>query len=434
MFSQIYFIFLFLIFLISCFFPKNSYANNDLWNQLNSGWPRSIEQGLSTLPQPMSSDKSYILIFSTSPALPLDLRSPDHLRNYISSHVLDFNMSKMSGGHFMVGWQCKTPFGVQKGMTGLSGERSTQANILLRNGWGLNAYLAHFMDGYLQIPRTNASADSTPEEISFAEDLTLQWYFNRAVEDQTAFSFFVIQVDHQNCARAQNFVKDFTVNSRNPQRNFSILASPERFEGGGCITFAETFLKKAGIFLDVLPNLWRHMRIDASVLGHGRVDSSDRPIIENTDGNLEPVPSTRIQTRFQPSPRRPVSIHELFNKKWAALPGWESFPLSIMDPELFILYFRELGEQIIKNQGDTADRSNIQRYFQARRSLQAFHANGADLVSVFSKIDKNYDLSYGGNAHVLAEKAQQLYSQGRVSRDFSIFRFLHGYGILIEQK
>jgi hypothetical protein len=416
-------------------FAQNNIDRNSTWNNLNNGWPRAIEEGLSQQNggSLLLSDKNYILVFALTPVKPLDLRSPEHLKQTISSQLLDFQAGKASGGHFMVGWQCQSPLGVSKGMTGLSGERSGQTMKLIENGWGLNSYLATFTDGYLQTPSPRLVPGMAQSEIENLENYTLQWYFNQKKDEKSNFSFIVLEVESSQCQMARNYVENFLKHPANPQTNFGSLHDPKKFEGGGCISFADAFLNEAEAFTDILPEMWRNVSLSENVFGLGQLDLQGRPTSKDENGDLAPIPKVSLQKKFSPKQPSYVGFNALFNMNWNIYPDEHHFSFRQMDPELFYFFFQELGRNITSETQQLIDKKQLEKYFNQSRYIQRLNFNASDSNSTFltDKIDEEYDQEYGGNAKRIKEKTQHYFQSEKNDKEWKIFEFRRGFGILI---
>ena len=66
--------------------------------------------------------------------------------------------------------------------------------------------------------------------------------------------FGAFEVTEEQCGAMQGFLSDFVHHPNRPFGRFSNVGDPEKFEGGGCVTFASALMKKAGILETVIPS------------------------------------------------------------------------------------------------------------------------------------------------------------------------------------
>lgn len=397
---------------------QSSPPNEVLWEWLHLGWPRSIEEGLRTQnsqqPSLIEAHKNYIILYGRTPSTPLDLRSPEHMKWGINAQINDLIANDTHGGHLMVGWHCQTAQGLKKGMTGMSGESSKQTNRMLKDGWGLSSYVATFTDGHLQVPAVAIPPASGPTH----EENTLQWYFSRDLRNKSDFSFFVVEVEQQQCERGRKFIFDFLNHHDKPMENFGALPDPLKFEGGACLSFAQAVLTHAGVFENILPHLKRKVQLPEHLLGTASPDSLPAEV--------------SLQRQVFLSRPREVSLLELFNVSWNPYLGSRNVEFDQVDPELFYLFYRELGEGLLRSQPPSLTDPNLRRAFRQRRIIHSLNHSISSQPFSQEPIDLDYDVHFGGNAGRISDEAQAMVRSG--GDRMNIFPFHHGHGIKIDLK
>ena len=417
-----------------------------LFQQLNSSWPEEIETQLKDQFQRpiIKLNKSYVFIFAYAPKEAMDLRSGELLKQSVQNRL----MNKSDGGHMMFGWQCQNPsaanenFRFFKGMAAITGESSNQATDLLRNGWGLNSYIASFNDGMLQ----------TPENLR----TVIQ---NQIIQNRATFSFFLQEVNDQDCMRGLAFLNQFQQKpvSTNPVHfRFGSMHDPGHPEtpGAGCLSFGFHFMKTVGLFPSAQPYFERELSIPEWLLGYGRTDSEGRPVKRNDEGEDVVIPHVQIQTSLTPERRERISFHTLMNmSSWNIRGNERSLNLKQVDPELVYLFFRELGGEIAKkfNQAgyaltrDPLTHRMILDRLQNRRVIRGTDYQSENFFREY-KVETGYDNGFvsptdsrflgtnpRGNSEALAQESQKW-----VQENFSVYKtylipFFHEYGIISVQ-
>lgn len=291
--------------------PLSSWAEkNDspdaVWSRIHDGWSGPYSELMSYL----DSKKNYIVWSIIAPKDPLDLRKPDFFKKYIARKSVK---SSFSISHNLIAWNCRLPNGKKIfGATGHSGESSRQSVELVKAGYGLTAFLAKFTDGWLSGGFQTGSI------------------FSERAEKEQVYSL-VVEVSAQDCANMVGFLKKFVYHPKRPYRNFGLTLNPEKFEGAGCITFAEALLKKAGIFTEVFKA--SHRDLWAS---HFRFGGNDLPTPPDTV-----LP--RISWREEKAKK--ISLNEFFSANWNA--SLRGVKLGLIDPELLIWGYKNLSPDLV---------------------------------------------------------------------------------------
>ncbi len=418
-------------------------APRSLFQQLNSSWPEEIESQLKDQFQRpiINPQKSYVFIFAYAPKEPMDLRSGELLKQSVQNRL----MNKSDGGHMMFGWQCQNPtspnenFRFFKGMAAITGESSGQAVDLLRNGWGMNSYLASFTDGALQ----------TPENLR----TVIQ---NQIIQNRATFSFFLQEVTDQDCMKGLVFLNQFHLKPANTdpvQFRFGSMHDPgdAQAPGAGCLSFGYHFMKTVGLFPSAQPYFERTLTIPEWLLGYGRTDDQGRPLKKNEAGEDVVIPNVQIQTALTPDRRERISFHTLMNmRSWNPWGNERTLEIKQVDPELVYLFFRELGGEIAKkfNQAGYALTTNQQAHqnilnqLRHRRTIRGTDYQQDQFLRehlVETGFDNGYVLSNDprfanntsrGNSEALANESRKW-----VQDNFSVYKtylipFFHEYAII----
>lgn len=293
------------LFSLSSWAYENPSSPDELWELVNNGWGGPY----SELVPHLSFNKNYIIWSIIAPEDPLDLRRPDFFRRFVTTKS---SKKSFSISHNLIAWNCQVDGKRYMGATGHSGELSGQSIKLVKAGYGLTSFLAKFTDGWLSggFHTGDIFADRSQKEEIYS---------------------LVVEVPEKDCANMLGFLKKFIYHPRKPYQNFGLTLKPEKFEGAGCITFAATLMKKAGIFTEVFKKSNRDLWAS-----HYRFGGND----------LEIPPDTvlpRISWR-EGKPKR-VSINEFFSANWNA--GLRGVHLRLIDPELLVWGYKNLSQNLV---------------------------------------------------------------------------------------
>lgn len=185
------------------------------------GWPEYLRR--LNLP----AQRDYVIMAYVPPANAIDLSTPERARGTLAKMVFDQLGAMEAGttiGHLIVGWQC----GAQRGMTSMTGEQDLQGQKMLLSGWGVTPVFSTFLDGEI-VP-----LDEFPE----AQARSL-------VEGRGVV--VASEVDRSACLAARREIAEFATHAEEPHKNYSLLARPHHFEGGGCLSFAMHVAGEAGV-------------------------------------------------------------------------------------------------------------------------------------------------------------------------------------------
>jgi hypothetical protein len=262
------------------------------FTDLNAGLPQQIERNLG-----LKADRNYIVLLKKSPEYVFDFRSADRLRR----SMMTMNTGSMDLGHAMVAWQCRNgQGGMDRGATGQTGESQGQGLKMIRSGWGLSTFMSSFSDGYLN---TSKEVEKIIDEANGLNRLR----------------FLAFEVSQTECTKMLNFLKTYIRHPNHPQQHFGLNLRPDKFEGGGCGSFAVTLLEQAGAFKSLTPNIWRILDVPTHLLGVG--------------DQIPPYTDFYKQIPYQQS----VFSGSLMSDYWACRPGWAAcHKLRIADPEMII--------------------------------------------------------------------------------------------------
>lgn len=204
-----------------------------------AGWPRYLDR--LELPR----DRDFVVVAFLPTRQPLDLSDPEKARKSLLKAALSPGMDTKIG-HTIVSWQC----GKYRGMTSMTGANGPEAFQLLREGWGLVAALSVYTDGKLYPAGEHRIANLEAIEAG------------RAIVT-------AVEVSRADCQGLRQALTDFVTHPKAPVKNFGLMLDPERFEGGGCISFGFFLANAAGVMREITPHIWREVPLHASMLGRG---------------------------------------------------------------------------------------------------------------------------------------------------------------------
>jgi len=255
-------------------------------------------------------DASYILVFAFPSSAWLDWSSPSRLaRTTLQSQIAKRLYHYPSSiGHAQIAWSCKMPDGTRlQGATGQTGEEHAQGISALTQGWGLSLLELVYNDGHLE----------SPAEVE-------QRLQVGAKADQ--FSWLGFQVKPSQCQRLAEFVKAY--DQAGAAVNYGFPVDPLKLEGGGCTSFANAAVEKAGIPFPLNRYWLRKYEMPLTQMGR----QSTLPAFTKL------VPQARV-----PQENRAVSLTGFLwgDISWARA-GEASVTFSYYDPELFYENFLHL--------------------------------------------------------------------------------------------
>jgi len=202
-------------------------------------WPRYLER--LALPR----DRDFVIMAFLPTRYPLDFSDPEKARKSLLKAVGSPGMDTKIG-HTIVGWQC----GRYQGMTSMSGANGPESIQLLREGWGLVAGLSVYNDGKL-----------FPEGEHRIANL-------EAIEQGRAI-VTAVEVSRADCLGLRQSLTRFVTHPDAPVEKFGLMLRPERFEGGGCISFGFFLANAAGTMREITPHIRREVPLHAPMLGRG---------------------------------------------------------------------------------------------------------------------------------------------------------------------
>jgi len=265
---------------------------------INGGWVNN----LVPLRKALRKDRNYIVIHAQEPKSTMDLRTADHFRqSTLAGGILSLTNDSLGIGHTFVSWRCQTENGPVEGTVGMTGENDTQFKKMTDAGYGLSAFLAVWFDGHLQTP----------------ELMSLLWKEEKPVHS------VAIEVSPEVCHNAARFVKKFLFHPDRPFETFGFIPDSEKFEGGGCGSFAVGVINQSGVFgrHPVTKGFWRNLRGNSDLFGWGL-----------------PHPEDADPWNFGYKGTRSVSLVKMFTSNW----NGNGPNMRIMDPEMILLFFRTL--------------------------------------------------------------------------------------------
>ncbi len=300
----------------------------------NSGWSRHLRPAL----EEAASVPNMVALTLIEPGVVMDFRSGEHLRQ---SYLAKNFSPSTDVGHGIISWKCMYRGEPLSGTIGMTGENSNQVRTMVRSGWGITPFISVFTDGYLQTRR--------------AIDRNLDDVYSRGLRTRT----IAVQVSELDCLRMLKFLEDFVEHPNNPQQNFGYLLDPEKFEGGGCMSFSTALFKRAGVLPEVFHDLFRR---DVSAPSHLFGWDQEFP----QEGPVHP---------FLPEwakPKRPKHVSFYMFK----MDFWDSqesphINFKLFDPELLILAMDEMARSTFPEMSD-ADYRDYLRTYPFRRRIVAY--------------------------------------------------------------
>ncbi|MGZ3669364.1 MAG: hypothetical protein ACXWR4_05645 [Bdellovibrionota bacterium] len=357
--------------------------------QILSGIYQPWTGPLAEMGKALKPDRNYLVWVHVPAQHPMDLRSSETFRRWvIATPLLEFTIS-----HNMVAFRCKNPGGqFVTGATGMTGANNLQDAKALLAGYGLSVFFATYLDGHLNPESEVASYVTT----------------NLA---KRGVVFGAFEVTDEQCGAMQGFLSDFVNHPNRPFERFTSLGDHEKFEGGGCVTFASALMNKAGVLDSVIPSFFREMYAARYLLG----------------GNLAPQDQVLPPaTPWLRGKRRSISINLIWNNPWDAAP--EDFPgyanLHQMDPEKMLYALKQFGNVALENESGGARSRDARMLAEsplgARVSLTANNLEdpGGPLDFTYTTIDDNFD----GMAET-----------GRLARDWFRGRVRAGFRLRVAQ-
>lgn len=336
------------------------------FDELNVGLPLQVEQNLA-----LKKDRNYILLIKKAPQYVFDFRTADRLRR----SMMTMNTGDMDIGHAMIGWQCQNDGRApSRGATGQTGESLNQGMQMIRSGWGLSTFMSSFRDGYL----------NTPEEVEETID---------QADEAGRLRFLAVEVTEGECHRMLNFLRLYINHPNDPQRHFGLNLRPDKFEGGGCGSFAVTMLEKSGILAQMTPHIWRTLNVPTHLLGVG--------------SKVPPYTDFYKKIPYNQS----VFAGSIMSDYWSCRPGWAPcHKLRVADPEMIL----HLMTSLEKSAAALVGRSNVM-FGEAGMNLRAKQrivkfiddpmSHDRDIATQL--IDAKYD-----RQTALMEKAAMVYMKG----------------------
>ena len=179
---------------------------------------------------------------------------------------------------------------------------------MTKAGWGYNAMISTFTDGYLQ----------TAKEIESEE-------IREKLKKGNTFASFAFEVSPQECAGFYNALSTFVTHPNVPMSRFGSLTSPEQYTGGGCISTALSFFSKSST-LPSIENFRRVLQFKTKFLGKGDAVPKD----------TELPPANYWQNS------KYVYFDTLVFSSWEVKPGEASVSVPMEDPELLIAFIKSV--------------------------------------------------------------------------------------------
>jgi hypothetical protein len=365
----------------------------------NLGWPES----LTGLYQQLSvTQKNYVLLVSRMPSIPVDFRSNEGLHNSINSFSFQKNFHP---GHEMIGWKCRIDGAPFETMLGLSGESNDQHKGLLEDGWGLTSLLATFKDGFIQ----------TPDEL----ENRLKYFISEnakyaAAGDKKRITLIstVIEITEADCENLVNESFEFMNHPNNPVEKFSMVLSPEKYEGAGCGSFVAHFLERIESLKGLMPLFRRQFSLPNYLFGTGK-----SPLPNDVE-----IPEQIKKVAL----KKPVSKIKLISSSWTSSID-PAVNVEILDPELLVFWQKLIFETYfdqhkLSKQKKSFNKSMTRGFWEKVQDLYQPESSHNQYVT----IDTNYDQR--------TKSINALHSRIVENKNLTYFTFLNFPGIILENK
>ncbi len=284
--------------------------------QILSGIYQPWTGALHELEKTLHKDRNYLVWIHVPAQHPMDLRSSEMFRRW----AIATPFTELTISHNMVAFRCRNKEGqMVTGATGMTGSSSLQEVAALLDGYGLSIFFSTYTDGHLNPEREVGD------------------YINKNLVRRGAI-FGGFEVSNEQCDSMRDYLSAFVHHPRRPFERFNNIGDPEKFEGGGCVTFAVTLLKKAGLLDTVIPSFYRTFSVARYLFG----------------GNLWPVKKMEpYPTPWLKGARYSIPLSAFWNRPWNAVPV--NFPeyvhLRQIDPEKMVYTLQQFAKVYLEGQG-----------------------------------------------------------------------------------
>jgi hypothetical protein len=290
------------------------------------GWPASYAELYQKLNE--HPEKNYVVIATLTPTKVIDYRTGNGIRDSINH----FNFQKdFHPGHQMIGWKCRLQDGEHTSLTGFNGEMSNQIRTMLGSGWGLTSLFATFTDGYIE--------NST--KLSGLFDRVQERFQNG--ESQQMILTTVIEISEDDCAQLVTEIYYYKDHPKLPATHFSLLARPEEFEGAVCNSFVFYLLSRTQTLGNLAELFSRNIRLPRYLFGRGKS-----------------LPQNTLLSEKLILSNREVSGMKVLGSNWNQ-GGSDGISVNVVDPELVILWQKNLMNAYFKKSGDFFEAKGIEK-------------------------------------------------------------------------
>jgi hypothetical protein len=271
----------------------------------------------------------------------------------------------------------------------MTGSSNLQDAKSLLAGYGVSIFFAVYTDGHLN-PESEVDA-----------------YVTKNLKKRGAI-FGAFEVTGEQCASMQGFLSDFVHHPSRPFERFSNVGDPEKFEGGGCVTFASALMKKAGVLDTVIPSFFRDFYVARYLMG----------------GNLKPIADVEAPaTPWLKGKRRSVNFNLFWGAHWdVAPPDFPGFShLRQIDPEKMVYTLKQFAAAGLAQEPGSRRASMARRL--AASPLGTRTAIGAQLVP-----DNDGRMTMQYSSSVIDDRFDaEMARTGAVARDWFSARIADGY-------
>ncbi len=294
--------------------------------QVLAGIYKPFTGPLAQMKKNLRPDRNYIVWIHVPAQHPMDLRSAEMFRRW----ALGTPVTEMTISHNMMAFRCRNSNGqFEEGATGMTGASRLQEVKALLNGHGLGVFFGTFTDGHLN-PQAEVGS-----------------YIAKNLQKRGVI-FAGFEVTERQCNDMKEFLRQFVFHPRRPFERFNTIGDPEKFEGGGCVTFARTLMKKAGVLSPVLPMMDRNVSVARAMVG----------------GNLKEVEDFEpMQTPWLKGKKRAISLNLFWSTPWEVEPS--SMPgrlyLSQIDPEKMVYTLRQMAAVYLENAPPEERQRNLRK-------------------------------------------------------------------------
>ncbi len=260
--------------------------------------------------RPASTDPGFVELIVVPPFMPQDWSTPRRLLLSQAVNAVTIGPQKLfapdwhksSTGHGMIHFKCESSTGPIEEWTGFSGDGSGKGTrLVFKEKAGLGVLLYEFADGHVQ------TADFVQTYISESSKVS-----------RHRPRFLRMPISREQCDLMACHLKAFRA-VKDPAYGFT--PDPLKYEGGGCTSYAASFLQVSGLFEPEFERWWRKLVISSRLVGKASLQVERGKVAIDKD---------------QPGKVGWLKVLSLFKKsKWRS-EGTKNYELEILDPQLMV--------------------------------------------------------------------------------------------------